>query len=83
MPTENEMEKGIQPLDALMTRLNIKNSDLVSVSANQLTFKVVAKGRKGRWLTANAKAKILRAINARCPETPFVMTDLFNYSSRK
>ena len=51
---QKEMEKGIQPLDALMTRLNVTNQNLVEQSTKQLTFKVVGKGRSGRYLTLNS-----------------------------
>lgn len=79
MNENNDMEKGVQPLDQIMIRLNLKNDDLVSASQQQLTFKVLAKGRKGRRLTLNGQTKILKALNARCPETPFQLSDLFNY----
>lgn len=80
MTIKNEMEKGLQPLDELMTRLNLKNSDLVEKSCEQLSHKVVAKGRKGRRLTLNAQMKILRALNAsRSGSESFALNDLFNY----
>ena len=61
--TEN-MDVGVQPLDAIMTRLGLANADLVRASKEQLTHKVVQKGRKGRRLTPNARWKILEALNA-------------------
>ncbi len=80
MDPKNEMEKGVQPLDELMTRLNLKNSDLVEKSTAQLSHKVVQKGRKGRRLTLNAQMKILRALNAsQSGAEPFKLADLFNY----
>ena len=60
----DEMEKGTQPLEEVMIRLNLKNSDLVEKSTEQLTHKMVAKGRSGRRLTLNAQMKILKALNA-------------------
>ena len=68
-----------QPLDALMTRLGLANSDLVGASARQLTHKMVQKGRMGRRLTPNAQMKILEALNALSPEKRFSLKDLFNY----
>ncbi len=70
MTIKNEMEKGVQPLDGLMTRLNLKNRDLVEKSCEQLSHKVVAKGRKGRRLTLNAD---------RPGSESFALNDLFNY----
>lgn len=76
----NEMEKGVQPLDGIMTGLNLKNSDLVEKSTEQLTHKMVAKGRKGRRLTVNAQYKILNALNACHSSKKFTLPDLFNYA---
>lgn len=70
---------GTQPLDALMIKLKLSNHDLVAVSTEQLSHKVVQKGRKGRRLTAKAKNKILAALHAACPERQFAHRDLFNY----
>ena len=77
--SEEKLENGIQPIDALLTTLGIKNSDLVSGSSEQLSHKVVAKARKGRRLTINAKHKILNALNAYQKEKTYKLTDLFNY----
>lgn len=74
-----KLENGAQPIDALMTSLNMKNSDLVTQSSEQLSHKVVAKARKGRKLTINAKHKILNAINAFQKEKTYKLSDLFNY----
>lgn len=66
-----------QPLDQLMTRLALSNADLVKVSKEQLTFKMVQKGRKGRPLTRNVQNKILRAIQAAKPGAANKLADLF------
>ena len=79
----NEMEKGIQPLDALLTRLNLKNSHLVEASMEQLSHKVVAKGRKGRRLTLNAQMKILNALNGSQTEKKFALKEIFNYKGKE
>lgn len=73
------MDCGAQPIDALMTRLNLSNADLVKASSQMLTFKMVQKGRKGRRLTLNIQQKILNAIRAAKPDMTFSMPDLFNY----
>jgi hypothetical protein len=70
---------GTQPLDALMTKLKLSNHDLVAASTEQLSHKMVQKGRKGRRLTAKAKNKILAALHAACPDRQFAHRDLFNY----
>ncbi len=68
-----------QPLDALMTRLGISNADLVRASTDQLSFKVVQKGRKGRRLTSNMQEKILNAFLAVKPGLRLKRRDLFRY----
>ncbi len=73
------MEKGVQPLDAILTELGLKNSDLVEASKEQLTHRMVAKGRKGRRLTHNAQMKILKALNAIQKEKTYSLKDLFTY----
>jgi hypothetical protein len=73
------LENGTQPLDTLMALQNIKNSDLVEQSSEQLSHKVVAKARKGRRLTINAKHKVLNALNALQKSKTYKLTDLFNY----
>ncbi len=76
------MDKGPQPLDKLLNERGLKNSDLVEKSPDQLTFKMLAKGRKGRRLTLNAQLKILRALNACQSEKQYVHSDLFNYQGK-
>ena len=61
--------------------LNLKNSDLVERSTDQLIHKMVAKGRKGRQLTLNAQQKILKALNEAQAEQ-FTLGDLFNYPGK-
>ncbi len=79
---EGKSEKGVQPLDGLLTQMGLKNSDLVSSSSEQLTHKMVARGRKGRKLTPNVQHKILNALNAVQKQKVFSIKDLFNYESR-
>lgn len=78
----SEMELGAQPLDEIMTRLGITNDELTSASTEQLSHKMVNKGRKGRRLTLNIQTKILRAINTAKPGNNFTLKDLFNYDGR-
>ena len=69
---------GPQPLDLLLTQLDLKPKDLVDSSETQLSFKVIQKGRKGRRLTPNSKNKILIALNT-ATNKEFTLKDLFNY----
>jgi hypothetical protein len=39
-------DRGIQPLDDLLTKLNLNNAALVKCSTEQLTHKMIARGRK-------------------------------------
>ena len=72
-------EYGPQPLDEILTRLGLSNSALVDASTEQLSHKMVQKGRKGRRLTLNVKLKILKALNALNPDPKFSLEQLFNY----
>ncbi|MFH1369105.1 MAG: hypothetical protein ABII64_08265 [Elusimicrobiota bacterium] len=75
----DNMELGVQPLDGIMARLGISNDELTLASTEQLTHKMVNKGRKGRRLTLNAQIKILRALNKAKPGNNFTVKDIFNY----
>lgn len=74
-------EMGVQPLDEILNRLGLKNTDLVEKSTEQLTHKMVARGRKGRRLTLNAQLKILHALNACQSGQKFSLRDLFSDGS--
>ena len=79
------MEAGVQPLDALMNRLEIANHMLVAASTEHLTHKMVAKGRRGRRLTRNIQNKICGALNTvlrDLDESPVAVGDLFDYPGR-
>ncbi len=64
-------------LDRLMTQLNLTNHDLVAASTEQLTHKMVAKGRKGKKLTPNAQHKIWIALKSVWPEISVTLKELF------
>ena len=76
---KKKCDYGVQPLDGVMVRFNISNTDLVRHSKEQLTHKMVQKGRKGRRLTLSVKLKILRALQTARPDETFSQQDLFNY----
>lgn len=90
MNEENEMNRGVQPLDALMARRGLDNHDLVAVSVEQLTHKQVQKARQGRQLTLKLMQKVARALNVaawnRLPRekkeryVEYIHRDLFNYA---
>jgi len=61
---EIERELGVQPLDAVLLKHGLANHDVVDASVEQLTHKMVGKGRRGRRLTPNIKNKISRAVNS-------------------
>ncbi len=69
-----------QPLDALMNKLGLSSADLVKASTEQLSFKMVHKGRSGnRRLSPNVQDKILAALLALKPELKLRRRDLFCY----
>ena len=78
MNTEIERNFGKQPLAQIMSNNNLKASDLVAVSTDQLTHKMVSRACKGRRLTPNVKSKILNALK-KSTEKKFSVDELFNY----
>ncbi len=74
-----ENQNIIQPLDTLMTQLGITNAALVEASTEQLSFKMVQKGRKGRPLTPNVQEKILNALLKVKPDLKIRRRELFHY----
>lgn len=78
-----DMEAGVQPLDGLMTSLGLSNHDLVAAAGvNELTHKVVTKGRRGRKLTMRAQEKIVAALNVKAAGRTFKREDCFSYRGR-
>ncbi len=74
-----EMDMGVQPLDKIIRELMLTDTDLVNKTTDNLTFRMVAKGRKGRRIKARAQLRILRALNDCSPEKKFTLEDIFNY----
>tara|TARA_R110002049_G_scaffold33947_1_gene111333 strand:+ start:130 stop:381 length:252 start_codon:yes stop_codon:yes gene_type:complete len=58
-----ERNLGPQPLDELMSALEIGNHELVAACADPLTHKAVQRARKGRWLTKNTQRRVATAFN--------------------
>ena len=78
MNTDLERNLGEQPIAQLMAKHELKTGDLVEASTEHITRKMVARACKGRWLTPNVKAKILRALNKATDKT-YALENLFNY----
>lgn len=73
-----ERNLGEQPLARIMAELELKPSDLVRASKDQLTFKMVSRACKGRRLTVNVQTKVRDAL---CQATGnrYAFKDLFTY----
>jgi hypothetical protein len=78
MPDPSERNLGVQPLAAILAEHGLAAKDLVAVSTQQLTHKMVTRACKGRFLTKNAKSKVLSALNVAVPKG-YVLSDLFHY----
>jgi hypothetical protein len=78
MSADVERNLGEQPIARIMDGQSLKPGDLVDASAEHITRKMVARARKGRRLTPNVQAKILRALNQATGKT-YAMSDLFDY----
>ena len=76
--SEQERELGPQPLDTVMTELELTNHDLVAASSEGLTHKQVNKGRKGRRITRNIQDKIAVALSV-AADKEFHVKELFTY----
>ena len=76
--TDQARELGAQPIAALLEQLQLKPHDLVAVSTEQLTHKMVARAVKGRRLTSNTKGIVQRALN-KAANSNFTFSQLFNY----
>ena len=73
--------QGPQPLDALLTKENITNHDLVKQDGN-LYHKMIQKGRTGRPLTLRSQLKILNAVNTHRGGDALTVNELFSYRGR-
>ena len=73
-----ERNIGPQPIERIMAELKLKTHDLVAVSTEQLTHKMVSRACKGRRLGPTVKNKVLNALNIASGKN-FTVHDLFNY----
>lgn len=80
-PESTERDLGEQPISRLLAELGLKSHDLVAASAEQITHKMVARACKGRRLTRNVQAKIVRAVHGATGRA-YSHAELFNYGER-
>ena len=78
MNIETEHNLGEQPIARIMADHVLKARDLVTISTQQITHKMVSRACKGRRLTPNVKSKILDALN-KSTGKEYSMVDLFTY----
>lgn len=78
MNDTTDLNLGPQPIATLMQDLQLKAHDLVAVSTEQLTHKMVARAVKGRRLTNNTKGIVQRAF-MRATGKSWKLAELFNY----
>jgi uncharacterized protein YbcV (DUF1398 family) len=70
-----------QPLDILMANLGLTNAQVVKASTEQLTFKMLQKGREGKPLSPKIQDKILRALLTVKPDLKLRRRELFHYEA--
>jgi hypothetical protein len=78
MNIEIERNLGEQPIARIMVDHDLKARDLVAVSTQQLTHKMVSRACKGRRLTPNVQSKIRDALNE-STDKEYSMEELFTY----
>jgi hypothetical protein len=76
----NDIERnfGEQPVARIMREQGLKAHDLVAISDEQITHKMVSRACKGRRLTPNVQSKIRNAL-AKSTGRPYSMEELFTY----
>ncbi len=77
-PEPDDRNHGLQPIAGLLTHHGLKSQDLVAASTEQITYKMVTRGCKGRRLTNNVQSKLQRALN-KATNANYRLADLFNY----
>ena len=77
-PVDVERNLGEQPIAQIMVQHGLKAHDLVAISDEQITHKMVSRARKGRRLTPNVQAKIRNAL-VKTTGRQYSMEDLFTY----
>lgn len=78
MVQELERNLGEQPILRVMQENGLNAQALVAASAEHITYKMVARARKGRRLTPRVQGKILTALLVASGQD-YKLTDLFTY----
>ena len=78
MNSEIGRDLGEQPIARIMADHHLTRHDLVAISTQQITHKMVARACKGRRLTPNTRNKLRDALNQAADRT-YSMAELFTY----
>ena len=78
MKNEMEYNLGKQPIAKIMLDQGLKSHDLVHISTEQITNKMVSRACKGRRLTPKVQSKIRHALNEFTGKK-YSMVELFTY----
>jgi hypothetical protein len=78
MNIETERNLGEQPIKRIMADHGLRARDLVAISTEQLTHKMVSRACKGRRLTPKAQSKVRDALNAAAGKE-YSVEELFTY----
>ena len=69
---------GEQPIASIISEKNLKPDDIVNVSTEQITYKMISRALKGRRLLPKVQNKILHTINS-LTKNQYSLKDIFNY----
>jgi hypothetical protein len=78
MNMDIERNLGEQPIARIMAECGLTARDLVAVSTEQITFKMVSRACKGRRLTPVVQAKVRNALNEAASKK-YSLEELFTY----
>jgi hypothetical protein len=73
-----ERDLGEKPIKQIIEQYALKNSDLISASTENITYKMLSRACKGRRLTPHVQQKICNSLNNATGKV-FLINDLFNY----
>ena len=73
-----ERNLGEQPIKQIIEQHDLKSSDLISASTENITYKMLSRACKGRRLNPNVQQKICNSLNNATGKV-FLIKDLFNY----
>lgn len=73
-----QRDLGEQPIQKIMQEHALSAHDLVAVSPEPITHKMVSRACKGRRLTPNSRNKMIRALEMALGKE-FKKSDLFTY----